>query len=207
MAEWHKNKFSGFKLDQLVWLNTWNLKTKYHKKMAPEWEGPFRVSKVLRLVTYWLDLPLTWQIHNIFHAVLLIPYIKNEVHRPNFLQPPPDIENDEDDGKLRLYSTTNDVAEDTNTIKDGRSLMQHGNLPCVSKMVAKPYSKNINTKFIYKWTYHHAQQGNPNNHPNIPRRRSGRPSYPGPNHPIYSSNSTTASYITSTHCPESIYNI
>ena len=30
MAEWHKNKFSGFKLDQLVWLDTWNLKTKYH---------------------------------------------------------------------------------------------------------------------------------------------------------------------------------
>ena len=54
------------------------------------------------------------------------------------------------DGKSRLYSTTDDVAEDTNTIKDGQSLMQHGNLPCVSKMVAKPYSKNINTDFIYK---------------------------------------------------------
>ena len=31
--------------------------------------------------------------------------------------------------------------------------------------------------------------------------------YPGPNHPIYSSNSTTTSYITSTHHPESIYNV
>ena len=31
LAWWQmaKNKFSGFKLDQLVWLNTWNLKTKY----------------------------------------------------------------------------------------------------------------------------------------------------------------------------------
>ena len=47
MAEWHKNKFSGFKLDQLVWLDTWNLKTKYHKKMAPKCEGPFWISKVL----------------------------------------------------------------------------------------------------------------------------------------------------------------
>ena len=64
--------------------------------MAPKCEGPFRISKVLRLVTYQLDLPLTWQIHNIFHAVLLMPYIKNEVHGPNYLRPPPDIENDEE---------------------------------------------------------------------------------------------------------------
>ena len=96
MAERHKNKFSGFKLDQLVWLDTRNLKTKYHKKMAPKWEGPFRISEVLRLVTYQLDLPLIWQIHNIFHAVPLMPYIENEVHGPNFLRPPPDIENDEE---------------------------------------------------------------------------------------------------------------
>ena len=96
MAEQHKNKFSGFKLDQLVWLDTRNLKTKYHKKMAPKCEGPFWISKVLRLVTYWLDLPPTWQIHNVFHAVLLMPYIENEVHGPNFLRPPPDIENNEE---------------------------------------------------------------------------------------------------------------
>ena len=41
MAKQHKNKFSGFKLDQLLWLDTQNLKTKYHKKMAPKCEGPF----------------------------------------------------------------------------------------------------------------------------------------------------------------------
>ena len=101
MAERHKNKFSGFKLDQLVWLNTQNLKTKYHKKMAPKSEGPFQISKVLRPVTYQLDLPLTWWIHNVFHAVLLMPYIENEVHGPNFLQPPPDIENDEEQWEVK----------------------------------------------------------------------------------------------------------
>ena len=53
--------------------------------MAPKHEGPFQISEVLRPVTYWLDLPPTWQIHNVFHAVLLMPYIKNEVHGPNFL--------------------------------------------------------------------------------------------------------------------------
>ena len=88
-------------MDQLVWLNTWNLKTKYHKKMAPKCEGPFQISKVLGLVTYWLELPLTWQIHNVFHAVLLMPYIENKVHRPNFLQPPPDFENDEERWEIK----------------------------------------------------------------------------------------------------------
>ena len=101
MAKWHKNKFSGFKLDQMVWLDTQNLKTKYHKKMAPKHKGPFRISKVLRPVTYQLELPLTWQIHNVFHAVLFMPYIKNEVHRPNFLWPPPDIENDEEQWEIK----------------------------------------------------------------------------------------------------------
>ena len=100
MAKQHKNKFSGFKLDQLVWLDTWNLKTKYHK-MAPKCKGPFRISEVLRLVTYWLELPLTRWIHNVFHAVLLMPYIKNEVHRPNFLWPPLDIENDEEQREIK----------------------------------------------------------------------------------------------------------
>ena len=112
-------------------------------------------------------------------------------------------------GKLRLYSITDDAAKDTNTMsygKDGQSLMQCGNLPHVSKMVVKPYSKNINADFIYKWTCHHAQQENPNNYLHIPRRRSGRPSYPGSNHSVYLSNTTT-SHITPMHHPESIYDV
>ena len=68
--------------------------------MAPKCEGPFQISEVLRLVTYQLELPPTWQIHNVFHAVLLMPYIKNEVHGPNFLQPPLDIENDEEQWEI-----------------------------------------------------------------------------------------------------------
>ena len=113
-------------------------------------------------------------------------------------------------GKSRLYSITNNADEDTNTTsygKDGRSPMQHGNFLCVSKMVAKLYSKNIDANSIYKQTCHHAQQGNPNNHLHVPRRRIGRPSYSGPINSICSSNSTTTSHITPMHCPESIYNV
>jgi len=96
MAERRKNKFTRFKLGQQVWLDTRNIKTRYHSKMAPKWEGPFKISEVLGPLTYRLQLPSTWRIHNVFHAVLLMPYTETEVHGPNYLQPPPNIENDEE---------------------------------------------------------------------------------------------------------------
>ncbi len=42
-------------------------------------------------MAYCLDLPETWKIHNIFHALLLTPYQETPEHGPNFFQPPPDI--------------------------------------------------------------------------------------------------------------------
>jgi hypothetical protein len=56
------------------------MKTNYHKKMAPKREGPFEIEEVLGPVTYRLKLPTTWKIHNVFHAVLLKPYVETEVH-------------------------------------------------------------------------------------------------------------------------------
>ena len=38
-----------------------------------------------------MKLPETWRIHNVFHAVLLRPYIENETHGNNFLKPPPEL--------------------------------------------------------------------------------------------------------------------
>jgi hypothetical protein len=59
--------------------------------MTPKREGPFEVKEVLGPITYQLKLPTTWRIHNIFHAVLLKPYIETEVHGENFSRPIPDI--------------------------------------------------------------------------------------------------------------------
>ena len=39
-------------------------------------------------ITYWLKLSETWKIHNVFHATLLHPYIKNEIHGNNYPRPP-----------------------------------------------------------------------------------------------------------------------
>jgi Integrase zinc binding domain len=91
MAERRQNMFTPFTVGQKVWLDTRNIKTNYHKKMALKWEGPFKVKEVLGLVTYWLKLPTTWKIHNVFHAVLPKPYIETEVHGENFSRPILDI--------------------------------------------------------------------------------------------------------------------
>jgi hypothetical protein len=65
-------------------------------KMAPRREGPFKILEVLGPLTYKLELPKSWRIHNTFHAVLLMPYVETEVHGPNFMRPPPEIENNEE---------------------------------------------------------------------------------------------------------------
>jgi Integrase zinc binding domain/Chromo (CHRromatin Organisation MOdifier) domain/Integrase core domain len=91
MAERRWNTFTLFTVGQKVWLDTWNIKTNYHKKMAPKREGPFEIKEVLGPVTYRLKLPTTWKIHNVFHAILLKPYVETEAHGENFSRPTPDI--------------------------------------------------------------------------------------------------------------------
>ena len=83
--------FTPFTQGQLVWLDSWNLKTNCHKKISPKWEGPFKIKEVLGPLTYQLKLPKTWRIHNIFHAILLWPYIENEIHGNNYPWPPPEL--------------------------------------------------------------------------------------------------------------------
>jgi Chromo (CHRromatin Organisation MOdifier) domain/Integrase core domain len=95
MAERIKSNFVPFKKGQMVWLDSRHLETNYHKKMAPKWEGPFEI-KVLGPVTYQLKLPELWQIHKVFHAILLCPYWENKIYGENYIQPLPDIEEGEE---------------------------------------------------------------------------------------------------------------
>jgi hypothetical protein len=91
IAHRKQSKFVPFEKDQKVWLDTRNLKMNYHKKIAPKREGPFKIDEVLGPVTYRLKLPESWKIHNVFHAALLYPYIKNEVYGNNYPRPLPDL--------------------------------------------------------------------------------------------------------------------
>ena len=60
-------------------------------KLHPKRFGPFQITETLGPVTYRLNLPEKWKIHNAFHATLLSPYVEMEEHGVNFTEPPPDL--------------------------------------------------------------------------------------------------------------------
>ena len=54
-------------------------------------EGPFEITEFLSPVTYKLQLPASWQIHNVFHATLLKQHKENETYGEFFTEPPPEL--------------------------------------------------------------------------------------------------------------------
>ena len=70
-------------------------------KLSLKHHGPFKITRVLSPITYQLELPTQWKIHNIFHIDLLTPYLETDFHGPNFVQPPPDLINGEEDYEVK----------------------------------------------------------------------------------------------------------
>ena len=56
--------------------------------------------KVLSPLSYQLQIPRSWKIHPLFHASLLTPYKENEIHGPNFPEPP-DLINEEEEYEIK----------------------------------------------------------------------------------------------------------
>jgi len=82
-------------------LDARNLNRGYQfQKMASLREGPFKIIEVLGLVTYKLQLPVQWKIHNVIHSNRLTPYHETDVHGKNFPEPPPDLINGEEEYKV-----------------------------------------------------------------------------------------------------------
>ena len=52
------------------------------RKLFPLWMGPFRVVRQITPVSYELELPRHWQIHDVFHVNLLKPYRDNGQGHP-----------------------------------------------------------------------------------------------------------------------------
>src|SRR5712671_3381862 len=48
-----------------------------------------------------LQIPATWQVHDVFHALLLTPYKETVEHGKNFLKPPPDIIEGEEEWEVK----------------------------------------------------------------------------------------------------------
>jgi hypothetical protein len=90
---WTKNPhFQRYCVDQKVWLEGTHLRTMHPTtKLRAKCFGPFKITEVLSAVTYRLDLPAMWRIHNTFHAAVLHPYKEMELHGPNFPEAPPDL--------------------------------------------------------------------------------------------------------------------
>ena len=98
--QWAKAKQEGRKFQEgdLVWLEGRNLKTDQPSiKLAAKQHGPFPVVQVLSPVTCWLTLPAQWKIHPVFHVDLLTPYKETAFHGPNYMRPPPDLIDDEEE--------------------------------------------------------------------------------------------------------------
>jgi hypothetical protein len=87
-----------YKEGDQVWLEGKNLRINQPTaKLAPRRHGPFKVIKVLSLVSYQLALPMQWSIHPVFHIDLLTPYRETITHGPNYQRPLPDLVNGEEE--------------------------------------------------------------------------------------------------------------
>jgi hypothetical protein len=87
-----------YKEGDQVWLEGKNLRLNQPTaKLAPRRHGPFRVIKVLSLVSYQLALPTQWSIHPVFHIDLLTPYCETITHGPNYQRLLPDLVDGEEE--------------------------------------------------------------------------------------------------------------
>jgi len=87
-----ETRFKEFVIGQKVWLEGKNIKRPYDSpKLSPKQYGPFRVVAKISPVAYKLQIPATWQVHDVFHTSLLTPYKETVEHGKNFLEPPPNV--------------------------------------------------------------------------------------------------------------------
>ena len=71
VANCHQKKLLVYKIRDMVWLLTKNIKTKRSlKKLDHKMIGLYKVKKLIRS-SYWLELLHTMKIHDIFHLNLL----------------------------------------------------------------------------------------------------------------------------------------
>ena len=65
-------------IGQQVWLSTKHLPIRgVSRKLSALWAGPYKVIGKVGLVAYKLELPVTWNIHNVFHISQLKPVVGN----------------------------------------------------------------------------------------------------------------------------------
>ena len=91
MKEWITSKYTPWKVGDKVWLETTNLHMNGPKKLQMKRTSPFEIEEVISQMAFRLCIPSQWRIHPVFHASLLTTYKEMPEHGPNFLRPPPDL--------------------------------------------------------------------------------------------------------------------
>ena len=96
LRQWLNTPCLQYHASRSVIRSSWTLDiSSYHTRPRnshpSEREGPFKVTDVLGPTTVQLDLPRTWRIHPVFHTSLLRPYHTTKEHGPNYVTPPPDL--------------------------------------------------------------------------------------------------------------------
>ena len=64
--------------------------------------GPFEVEEVISCTAFCLCTPSQWKIHPIFHTSLLTTYRETLEHGPNFLRPPLDLIDGEEEYEVKV---------------------------------------------------------------------------------------------------------
>ena len=99
-----KNKSPGFKVRDLVWLKVTNLLTdEPSPKLTSKRHSPFKIKDKLSDLTYHLELPMRWRIHNVFHVNILSEAKTNMILQRRQPAPPPVKVNDEDFWVMEKY--------------------------------------------------------------------------------------------------------
>jgi hypothetical protein len=89
-----------------VWLDAQNLKIKMpFRKLSPWRYGPFEVLQQISPIAYRVQLPKSWQIHNVFHVDLLIPHHKTKAYGTAYSQPPPELINGDEEYEVKEIIT------------------------------------------------------------------------------------------------------
>jgi Chromo (CHRromatin Organisation MOdifier) domain len=90
---WNKRTtFRPYQKGQKVWIEGTNIRTTHPTmKLHAKRFGPFRITEVISPVTYRVQLPTQWKIHDTFHAALLHPHKTTELYGNAFTEPPPDL--------------------------------------------------------------------------------------------------------------------
>ena len=87
----------GFEVGNCIWLEAMNLATdEPSPKLMSKWHSPFPIKDKLSELTYQLELPAHWKIHNVFHVNVLSEAKPNMIpYQQNALLPPVKVNNED----------------------------------------------------------------------------------------------------------------